>query len=62
MAKRVISGPLFQESWVELDEEVKAVEAAYHASAGRAGSDGAAPRVTAVSVGADGSQVSSSEL
>ena len=27
MAKRVISGPLFKESWVELDEEVKEVEA-----------------------------------
>ena len=27
MAKRVISGPLFNESWVELDEEVKALEA-----------------------------------
>jgi hypothetical protein len=23
MAKRVISGPLFQESWVELDSEVR---------------------------------------
>lgn len=27
MAKRVISGPLFNESWVELDDEVKALEA-----------------------------------
>lgn len=25
MARRVISGPLFNESWVELDEEVKAL-------------------------------------
>ncbi|CAM9782813.1 unnamed protein product, partial [Laminaria digitata] len=28
MAKRVISGPLFKESWVELDAEVRAVEEA----------------------------------
>lgn len=28
MARRVISGPLFPESWVELDAEVKRVEAA----------------------------------
>lgn len=27
MAKRVISGPLFKESWVELDNEVREVEA-----------------------------------
>lgn len=27
MARRVISGPLFNESWVELDAEVKRVEA-----------------------------------
>lgn len=26
MAKRVISGPLFKESWVELDAEVRAAE------------------------------------
>lgn len=26
MAKRVISGPLFEESWVELDGEVRAFE------------------------------------
>ena len=26
MAKRVISGPLFEESWVELDAEVRASE------------------------------------
>jgi len=26
MAKRVISGPLFEESWVELDAEVRAFE------------------------------------
>lgn len=26
MAKRVISGPLFEESWVELDAEVRAAE------------------------------------
>ena len=32
MAKRVISGPLFPESWVQLDEEVKADEAAYRAA------------------------------
>jgi UDP-glucose:glycoprotein glucosyltransferase len=27
MAKRVISGGLFPESWVELDEEIKSLEA-----------------------------------
>ena len=27
MAKRIIDGSLFEESWVELDEEVKAAEA-----------------------------------
>lgn len=27
MAKRVISGPLFEESWIELDDEVRAAEA-----------------------------------
>ena len=27
MAKRIINGSLFEESWVELDEEVKAAEA-----------------------------------
>ena len=26
MAKRIINGSLFEESWVELDEEVKAAE------------------------------------
>jgi UDP-glucose:glycoprotein glucosyltransferase len=26
MARRVVSGPLFNESWVQLDEEVKALE------------------------------------
>jgi len=26
MAKRVISGPLFKETWVELDAEVRAAE------------------------------------
>lgn len=30
MAKRVISGPLFNESWVELDAEVESYDAAYH--------------------------------
>jgi hypothetical protein len=58
MAKRVISGPLFQESWVELDEEVKAAEAAAAAAGG--GAAGAEP-VAAVAVGADGS-FRSSEL
>lgn len=28
MARRVISGPLFPESWVQLDEEVQAIDAA----------------------------------
>ncbi|OQR98863.1 UDP-glucose:glycoprotein glucosyltransferase [Achlya hypogyna] len=32
MAKRVISGEYFQESWLELDEEVKAAEKAYFAA------------------------------
>ena len=26
MAKRIVSGSLFNESWLELDDEVKAVE------------------------------------
>lgn len=26
MARRIISGPLFKESWMELDEEVRALE------------------------------------
>ena len=34
MAKRIISGELFEESWVELDEEVQAHEDEYFASLG----------------------------
>ena len=34
MAKRVISGPLFEESWVELDEEVDQYDKEYFVTAG----------------------------
>lgn len=32
MAKRVISGPLFPESWLELDGEIAAFEASLRAN------------------------------
>ncbi|MCO5110351.1 MAG: hypothetical protein M9929_05840 [Burkholderiaceae bacterium] len=47
MAKRVISGPLFPESWVQLDAEVAATEAA-------AGATGATAPAGAMEVTADG--------
>ncbi|CAM9269568.1 unnamed protein product [Ectocarpus sp. 6 AP-2014] len=40
MAKRVISGPLFEESWVELDAEVRAAEDARPAKDSRPKGDG----------------------
>jgi len=33
MAKRVIAGDLFQESWIELDDEVKVIEAKHNITA-----------------------------
>jgi len=36
MAKRIISGPLFKESWVELDDEVRSFMESHAAAAAAA--------------------------